>query len=293
MKFIKNLTKKTISEDFENLLSDIENLYNVHLTLHDYSGILFHLEGKRLFPNRNYHLCPFCVAGRFTESGWRHLCVKDCMTDSDSIIMQEGRPFIKNCWKGVAELVVPIFRHKKVIAAVYIGGFKTEIPEKTKLPTKYLKMHEQLPELPDDKTLHRLKSAVTILIHGMIGTLEYVVDQDVKIDFGRKFQISRFIQENAHRKLKLEDLAKHLYLSPSRTGHLVRTLFKKTFTDLVIQERMLRAQSLLLNDWIPIEDIAAKVGFKNVHYFNTAFKNKFGIPPGRFRREHSSSAKPE
>lgn len=286
MNFLDNLDKTTLSTDFEIMLSEIENFFNVHITIHDYSGILFHLDGKRLFPERNYHLCPFCLAGRFTEPKWRQLCVKDCMIDSDYAVLQEARPFIKNCWKGVMELVIPIFRHKKIMAAVYIGGFKGKIPLETKLPSKYLKMHKNLPEIPDDASIQKLKSAITILIQGMIGTVEYVIEQEMDAEFGRKFKIYRFIQENAHRKVKLEDLAQHLYLSSSRTGHLVSNLFKKNFTELLIQERMLRAKSLLLNDWLSIEDVATTVGFKNVYYFNSAFKKQFGIPPGRFRNKY-------
>jgi AraC-like DNA-binding protein/ligand-binding sensor protein len=286
MYFLENLNKESIPSDFEFILKQLEKTFNIYITVHDYSGVLLHLNGKRLLFERNLHHCPFCIKGRFTIPKWRALCIKDCLRDSDANVLRESKPYIKSCWKGVMELVIPIIRHKKPVAAIYVGGFKGNIPAETSLSSEYLKIHKSLPDIPDNETIHEIISTITVVFHGMISAKEYVLEEYEDIELGRKHKISRYIQERAHTKIKLNDLAEYLYLSPSRTGHLVQTLFNKSFTELLIQERMLRAKSLLLNDWLSIEEIAHTVGFNNEFYFNSVFKKFFGLPPGRFRKKN-------
>ena len=50
----------------------------------------------------------------------------------------------------------------------------------------------------------------------------------------RRGSIRRFIHYNAHRNIRLSDLAGVLYLSPSRAGHVVREIFDRSFQDLLI-----------------------------------------------------------
>lgn len=286
MKILANISKKSISDDLETMIHEIEDLFTIHITVHDHLGLFRYMDGKILLPGRNFHACPYCSAGRFSEPYWRKLCVEDCLIKSDRFAISETVPFIKNCWKGVIELVVPVVRHKKPIATLYVGGFKGAIPIETNLPKKYFLMHQQLPEMPSVNELETLKRMIIMLGQGMLGALEYVIEPQFDLDRGRQHKISRFIQEHAHEKIQLDDLAHHLYLSPSRTSHLVRSLFKKSFTELLIQERMLRAKSLLLSELCSIGEISGMVGFKNIHYFSSAFKQFFGIPPGRFRKKH-------
>lgn len=285
MKILQNIDKHIALKEFDRALTEFEESLGLNITLHDYTGVLYHLDEKRLFPNRNYHQCPYCMAGRFLEPGWRLLCVKDCLKESDSRLLKDPKPYLKTCWKGVIELVIPLISQKKIIAAAYVGAFKGEIPETSSIPEKYLALHEHLPELPQMDEIIHIQTMVTIFIQGLLSTIHFIMDNEQKIEYGRKVIISRFIQENASGGLKLTDLARHLCLSPSRTVHLVRTTFKKTFSSLVLEERMIQARALLENDWLTLEEIAERSGFKNVHYFNTVFKKNYGVPPGQYRKQ--------
>ncbi|MBN2640610.1 MAG: helix-turn-helix domain-containing protein [Victivallales bacterium] len=285
MKTLQNIDKHIALKEFDRALTGFEESLGLNITLHDYTGVLYHLDEKRLFPNRNYHQCPYCMAGRFQEPGWRLLCVKDCLKESDSRLLKDPKPYLKNCWKGVIELVIPLISQKKIIAAAYVGAFKGEISETSSIPEKYLALHKLLPELPQMDEIIHIQTMVTIFIQGLLSTIHFIMDNEQKIEYGRKIVISRFIQENASGNLRLVDLARHLCLSPSRTVHLVRTTFKKTFSSLVLEERMIQARALLENDWLTLEEIAERSGFKNVHYFNTVFKKNYGVPPGQYRKQ--------
>ncbi len=285
MKLLQNPDKQTILNEFEESLKKFEQSLGVNITIHDYTGVLYHLDGKRIFPKRNYHQCNYCMAGRFKEPGWRKLCVRDCLEYSDSQLIKVSQPYLKNCWKGVIELVIPLIHHKKMVAGIYVGAFKGEINKDIPIPEKYLSLYKDLPELPNSEELSQLQSMVTIFLHGMLATINNVTDNEQNLEHGRKILISRFIQQNASGNIKLADLAKFLCLSPSRTGHLIRTTFKRTFTELVLRERMILAKTMLDNDWISLEEIAERTGFKTVNYFNTVFKKNYGIPPGQYRKQ--------
>jgi len=52
---------------------------------------------------------------------------------------------------------------------------------------------------------------------------------------------------------------------------------------------MTRARNLLLSTSLNLKEIASKISYKNVFYFNRVFKKFYGIPPGRFRSQRGIS----
>jgi AraC-like DNA-binding protein len=74
------------------------------------------------------------------------------------------------------------------------------------------------------------------------------------------------------------------------TARYVHLLFQetgKTFCEFVEQERLNRAQALLIDpaySAMPISEIASQVGFAEPSTFHRAFRRRFGDTPGRLRR---------
>ena len=52
--------------------------------------------------------------------------------------------------------------------------------------------------------------------------------------------------------------------------------------------RLSTAYELILNTSMPLEDISLQVGYKSVSHFSSAFKERYGVPPGALRRQASS-----
>jgi AraC-like DNA-binding protein len=266
----------------ESLITDTELMLGIFINIHDRMGIFRHADGEPLFV-RNVHPCPYCQSGRTISSNWEAYCQRDCHYESDKIANRDQQPFTKSCWKGVFDIVVPVVDGSNVPAVIYASGFRSEIPDKSLLPGKYLKMHGQLRDIPDAPTIARYTRTVWQLGQSLL-TYAKSINVSEDEESGRKRNITRFIRQNAHQQIKLEDLAKELYLSPSRTRHLVIELFGRSFKHLLISERMLRARTLLTASNLPLQDICYNVGFTNIYYFNGAFKKYFGIPPGQYRR---------
>ncbi len=85
--------------------------------------------------------------------------------------------------------------------------------------------------------------------------------------------------------LRLSDIA--LMLGTNRT-YLSRTVndeMNTTFCDLINDYRVKHAKSLLekTDEEIPLEDIASMAGFNSTSSFYRIFKEKTGIPPGKYR----------
>lgn len=265
------------------LISDIEDLLDIHISVHDILGVFRFADGKPMFIRR-YHMCGYCQAGRATVSGWEANCQRDCSVNSDSKAARLQKPFTKNCWKGVYDIVLPVVDGDSVVAVIYASGFRGEILED--IPSKYHKMHMKLRDIPQPPERERITRTLWQLGQALLNYSKEI-NAPQQESTGRRQIIANFIRTNAHKDLTLQDLCRELHLSASRTRHVVMEQFGRTFKHLVTAERMLRARNLLLGSDLSIEEICYRIGFSNVYYFNSAFKKKFGLPPGRYRRENS------
>lgn len=94
----------------------------------------------------------------------------------------------------------------------------------------------------------------------------------------------RFMEQNYHIDLSLNDLANHIFVSPY---HLSRT-FKNDVgvspIQYLIQYRIEVAKKLLRTTNLSIAEIAYKIGYPNPNYFNLIFKKLTGTSPGKFRK---------
>ncbi len=86
-------------------------------------------------------------------------------------------------------------------------------------------------------------------------------------------------------KLSLPDVAARAYVSPSHLEHLFRRELGTTFIRFVTQQRIERAQVLLIDQpHAAITTIAGDVGFNDLRHFERTFKSLTGCTPRSFRR---------
>lgn len=86
-------------------------------------------------------------------------------------------------------------------------------------------------------------------------------------------------QEMENENLSVEDLARLMFLSRSQLHRKVIALTGLSSTEFIRKLRLDQAMYLLQTEGGKVADIAQRVGFRNVKYFSTAFKEYFGKSP--------------
>lgn len=102
----------------------------------------------------------------------------------------------------------------------------------------------------------------------------------------------RFIHDNLNRPLPLAEIAAQVYLSPRHLSRLFARFTGKSPAHYITHARMDRARGLLLRSQTPIKEVAATVGYPDVHHFTRAFTAHFGTPPGEMRRHPEQAPVP-
>lgn len=106
-----------------------------------------------------------------------------------------------------------------------------------------------------------------------------------------------YIDKNyANPDLSLKMLAGMAGLSTAYFGKIFATQTGYSFSDYLSNTRMKKAEQLLLETKLPINQISEAIGIVNTNYFYSVFKKKYGMTPLAYRRTRSGEAedaKPE
>ena len=94
-----------------------------------------------------------------------------------------------------------------------------------------------------------------------------------------------YIRSNYMHKITLEDVADHIYLSPSYLSRIFKEEMNTSFNSYLNSVRIEKSKILLLSDQLSICEIAELVGFFDQSYFNKVFKKYTGYTPKRYREQ--------
>ncbi|HET7597608.1 MAG TPA: AraC family transcriptional regulator [Burkholderiales bacterium] len=96
-------------------------------------------------------------------------------------------------------------------------------------------------------------------------------------------RVIRHVRENLAQRVTLAGAAAAADLSPNYLAHLLKKETGKTFTDLVTERRMEKAQELLAHTSLRIAEVAEAVGFEDEAYFARRFRQRFNVAPRDYR----------
>lgn len=96
--------------------------------------------------------------------------------------------------------------------------------------------------------------------------------------------VLREIEEN-YRTVDLTWLAKELHVSLPYLSSAVHEATGRTFKELLLEKRLTKAASLLLETRLPVQDVISAVGYENTSYFYRVFRERFGCSPKDYRRQ--------
>lgn len=139
---------------------------------------------------------------------------------------------------------------------------------------------------------YQLNSAgfINIMLFYILTECAYYEDSEdkpylISTENKRMSFISEYIQANSFKKIKLEDLANELDLSPTYLSHFIKKHLNRTFSDYISYVRYVNAKSMIHEMNYSLNDISAIVGFSDYRYMNKAFKNQLGMTPNEYRQK--------
>jgi AraC-like DNA-binding protein len=101
---------------------------------------------------------------------------------------------------------------------------------------------------------------------------------------------SAFVAEHlSDPNLSTARIASELTCSPDYLGRVFRAAFDETLTEHIHRLRTERALALFRSTELPVDRVAAAVGFSDVRYFRRIFKRRVGLTSGQFRRLRATS----
>lgn len=278
---------KKQAKEFSQIIKAFRRQFGWTICIHDYSG---KTEGLSEFKD-HYHSFATCAYAK------KHGCLQQCISFDSEIIQtrlfQASTPFFKLCHAGIIECVVPLKQAGIVTGTMFVGQFrwasKQAVGDFIKPPLMAGKFRVNLTgelrkklipigpdSMPDiieiSKTIaSRLETALKN------STKEKVETQDIK------WRIEGFLTENFLKETSLSDLAKHIWLSESRTSHILKEHFGKTFPELINHYKLERAKELLEYTSLSVREIACLSGFNDPGYFHRIFSRVEGMTAGNYR----------
>ncbi len=99
-----------------------------------------------------------------------------------------------------------------------------------------------------------------------------------------------YIESNLARDIPVSELARRCGVSQGHLNLLFQTEFGAGANHYILSKRMRLARQLLLNTYYTISEVAGICGFSGGNYFTRAFKQYYGVTPGKYREAPSASA---
>ena len=101
-------------------------------------------------------------------------------------------------------------------------------------------------------------------------------------------EVLQYVEENYNTALSTRDIAGRFFMNTSYFSKLFNEQMGCNFSNYVIDLRIKKAKIMLTQTNMKLYDIADAVGYTNVQYFSTIFKEKEGLTPSAFRQMRSA-----
>jgi AraC-type DNA-binding domain-containing proteins len=97
-----------------------------------------------------------------------------------------------------------------------------------------------------------------------------------------------YMRENYMHKITLDDVANHVYISPSYLSRIFKDELQMNFSNYLNMIRIDKSKILLLTNKVSLIETAELVGFVDQSYFNKVFKKQTGITPKKYREQNGN-----
>jgi AraC family transcriptional regulator of arabinose operon len=136
-----------------------------------------------------------------------------------------------------------------------------------------------------NKVMQNQEEMMDYLLRAFCLTLEQVIQTRQRTKGAdTAYKLKLFIENHAHEPLSLEQIAAAAGLSVSRCSFLFKEAFGQSLFAYCIDVRLKLAQQQVLYSNLSMEQVAENTGFQSYPHFCRVFRERFGHPPGEYRR---------
>lgn len=161
---------------------------------------------------------------------------------------------------------------------------------------KGMEAHEEISRILDacDQIGKEKKEGSEFLIKSMIFQIFYVfinrcshsgVRKVIPRDLDRMKKVMKYIEDHYSEKISIAEIAGEVGCAPSYFMRIFKKNIGVSFIEYLNDFRIDTGARLLKETSSSIMEIAMKVGFDNLSYFNRSFKKKYKVSPGQFRKQ--------
>lgn len=143
-------------------------------------------------------------------------------------------------------------------------------------PISMNRMSDQIAKIEHLTDLHRL---INTIIEALIEQKESNGEENRKV-IG---EVMKYIDRHYSRDIGLQDIAEHVYLSPSYLTFIFKKHAGKSLGKYITEIRFEKAKYLLENTNMKSSEIGKYVGYPNPSYFTMMFRNRYGCTPVQYR----------
>ncbi len=97
------------------------------------------------------------------------------------------------------------------------------------------------------------------------------------------YKVMEYVKQNFHRKISLDDVARTVYLSRSYLSCIFKEETGQSLFSYINKVRVEKSKLYLLDNAVPLVDVAALCGFEDQSYFTKVFKKETGLSPKKYR----------
>ena len=101
---------------------------------------------------------------------------------------------------------------------------------------------------------------------------------------GNLEEVARYMEEHLDEPLSIPQLSRRAFLSPTAFKAAFRQRYGLAVHAWLRQRRMERAAQLLRGSSLTVLEVAQSVGYSSGSQFSTAFRERYGTSPGKFRK---------
>ena len=185
------------------------------------------------------------------------------------------------CINGVYEYTRPVFVGNRIIGVIFIGNILTKKGEE-KLLKKLSEKDIPKETMEKDFSYESCEEIGKIIEEYILMLLEKYPETNHNVKPIIE-NIKKYVESNLEYDLSISDVASLYFYSEVYLGRLFKESVGKSFKEYVNSMRIKRAKELLLSEMSVIE-IAERVGYNNVTYFNRVFKSETGVTPLEYRK---------